>query len=230
MGSLSPALQIFHYTSFFRNVVSYRDVPIPRDPPNTQRQCVLEVVMTHLISNAQVMRVSWPYILTTLINKKHNKEYLLLTLNNKSNSRSDVCELLASLTSYLSLSIQSTPSLLLTYCTHSLWLCRSPGKLSKRHREENMSTDSIAEGYTPREKSLSTNSISPSKLSHSMLVLSAFEYPFLCSLHVQRITRASPGARLPLAEQLRNARPSLLSSDPLVLSLPLIVSLWREQN
>jgi hypothetical protein len=88
----SPVLSFCHCTSFFRGI------PIPPSrssswfppPPashgtitpngKSTRRCILEISIAHVISNAQIVRLVWPYAVNALYDGRTATEYLQLAL------------------------------------------------------------------------------------------------------------------------------------------------------
>lgn len=77
----TPALHTYHNTSFFRAILMpHHQPPVPSERTIGRRFCVLELALTHTISNAQILRLAWPQNLATYLDARVNKEYLFLAL------------------------------------------------------------------------------------------------------------------------------------------------------
>jgi hypothetical protein len=45
------------------------------------RRCALELEISHLISNAQILRIEWPYSMNSAVDSRSGKEYMFCSLD-----------------------------------------------------------------------------------------------------------------------------------------------------
>ena len=83
LAPLMPTLHRFHSTSFFRTIPVSGDEPDPvsRGEAPGLRQCTMELEISHMLSNAQVYRIEWPFNIGTSVDARSGKEYLLCALD-----------------------------------------------------------------------------------------------------------------------------------------------------
>lgn len=45
------------------------------------RRCTLELEFSHMLSNAQILRIDWPYLNNSFVDARSGKDYLLCSLD-----------------------------------------------------------------------------------------------------------------------------------------------------
>jgi hypothetical protein len=80
---INQLLMKHHTTSYFRSIPVNQEWfdNLPNDPPGTRPQCGVTLKIAHILSSQAVMNLSWPHTLSTLVDRKCGKEYLLITLD-----------------------------------------------------------------------------------------------------------------------------------------------------